>query len=506
MLRRTHPRPRLDWAGRAVLAALIRLLPRGCGCTGWSPPAPSCAGIAASPPRKWTYSHRVGRPPVSADIAALIERLATENHSWGYQRIQGELRKLGYRVSASAIRRVLRALKIPPAPQRRTDTTWRKFLHTQAVTMLATDFFHADCAVTLQRLYRLFVMEVSSRCVHVLGITANPDGPWTTQQIRNLLMDLGDRAAEFRFLVRDRAGQFTGTSDAVQAGAGIEVVKIPPRLRRAGCHALGRTCTAQEGTRRCDQRVPSGRIIDSPNLQLRTVMTSGAVRSASRLEVRSGGESDRPGEVPVADQLERVQGRGSAKVVREPGGQVPQGKVVRLPGGGPAHPPPDELDTEVASDAIVHVPQRRQHAACPVSNEDVAYAGRLFRNGQLGAAGLARGQGDESWRALLDHARGQRPDGQAVLVPRTEPEPGCVGVGHIGDAVAGEMHERARSEAVTDLGEVHGIGHGFDAEHRRNAFRLLKAGVQFPPASVRMDDQRRARPFRFRGGSRSGPA
>jgi putative transposase len=111
--------------------------------------------------------------------------------------------------------------------------------------MLAVDFFHVDCAVTMQRLYCFFVTEVGSRYVHVLGVTASPDGSWATQQVRNLLMDLGDRAADFRFLVRDRAGQFTGAFDAVLAGAGIKAVKIRPRSPRANAYAERFVLTAR---------------------------------------------------------------------------------------------------------------------------------------------------------------------------------------------------------------------------------------------------------------------
>jgi len=218
-------------ADRAVLAALSSVLPRDRWRAFLVKPETLLRWHREASRRrwrKWRARRRGGRRPLPEETVELIIRLGRENRSWGYVRVQGELAKLGIKVGATTVRRILRRAGLGPAPRR--GQGWAGFLRSQAAGVLAVDFFVVD-TVWLTQLYVLFAIEVKSRAVHVLGVTKHPDGAWATQVARKLVAGREDNGRSFQILVRDRDSKFTASFDAVfaSAGAGWSSARSGPR-------------------------------------------------------------------------------------------------------------------------------------------------------------------------------------------------------------------------------------------------------------------------------------
>jgi putative transposase len=236
VLQRQVARPRLRPVDRLLLAALGRSLPRPAWSTLFVSPATVLRWHRELVPRRWTYSRRaVGRPRTDKGISEFVLRLARENPTWGYRRIHGELVSLGVALAPSTVWAILRRHGIEPAP-RRAELSWSEVLRAQACSIIACDFLTVD-TLWLRRLHVLFFIELATRRVHFVDVTANPNERWVTQQARNLVMTLADREEPVHLLVRDRDSKFTRSFDEVFRTEDIRVIRTPVRAPQAKAHA-----------------------------------------------------------------------------------------------------------------------------------------------------------------------------------------------------------------------------------------------------------------------------
>ncbi len=186
--------------------------------------------------RKWTYRHRkAGRPRTDQTIEQLVLRLAREN-DWGYERIEGELLKLGYTISHETVGNILNRHGLPPAPEREPSPSWWHPMIHYKDQLLACDFFTVE-TLFLHTLYVLVFIEIGTRRVHFAGCTAHPDNAWVTQQARQVMWNLADREPRIRFLIRDNDQKFTQAFDTVFRSEGIDVIPTPYHAPNANAYA-----------------------------------------------------------------------------------------------------------------------------------------------------------------------------------------------------------------------------------------------------------------------------
>ena len=219
-------------ADRAFLAAASRLLPRTRWRSFFVTPETLLAWHRRLVSRRWRYpGRRPGRPKVSREVRELVLRLARENPLWGYQRIAGELHGLGVQVAPTSVPRILAAAGLGAA-EAQNGPSWRRFIRSQGQSIIACDFFTVDTAA-LRRIYVLFFIELSTRRVHLAGISENPDGAWTARQARNFVFSLPERESPPEFLIRDNDGKSTRAFDTVFNTEGIRVLHTPARAPKA---------------------------------------------------------------------------------------------------------------------------------------------------------------------------------------------------------------------------------------------------------------------------------
>jgi len=180
-----------------------------------------------------------GRPRIDPELEALIVRIAQENRSWGYDRIVGALANLGLTVSDQTVGNILKRHGIPPAPERKTTTTWKEFIRTHLDVLVATDFFTAEVWTLggLVTYYVLFFLHLGSREIHVAGITPHPNEAWMVQVARNVTMEEWGCLAPGQYLIHDRDTKFCTTFQQIIDDAGVERVVLPPRSPNLNAYA-----------------------------------------------------------------------------------------------------------------------------------------------------------------------------------------------------------------------------------------------------------------------------